>query len=238
MYSVVLMAAMVTTAAEPGWGRHGCCGCSGYAGYGCYAGYAGYGCYGCGGCSGCFAPGYGFAGGCYGYHGGCYGGWGIYAGDPYYLGGCTGCYGCYGGYSCYGLPLPIPPAPPVIINPNPAPVDKGKPEVVPPPIEKKKDDQKKASDGQVRAKLHIEIPTGGKLFVDGRHINAAAGTNVFQTPALAVGEIYFYDIRIEVERQGAVQSEQRRVIIRSGDDVAVNFPNLRPSGTQTVRGNN
>ena len=234
MYSVVLMAAMVTTATEPGWGRHGCCGCSGYSGYSCYSGCS---CYGCSGCYGCgyAVQGYGFAGGCYGYHGGCYGGWGIYAGDPYYLGGCTGCYGCYGGYSCYGLPLPIPPQPPVI-NPNPAPVDKGKPEVVPPPDEKKKKDEpKKGADGQVRAQVRIEIPVGGKLFVDGRQINVTPGTRIFQTPVLAVGETYFYDIRIEVERQGASQSEQRRVIIRSGDDVAVSFPNLRSTETQTAR---
>ena len=43
MYSIVLMAALSTSAAEPGFGwRHGCCGCSGYS-HGCG------GCYGCGG---------------------------------------------------------------------------------------------------------------------------------------------------------------------------------------------
>lgn len=244
MYSVVLMAAMVTTAAEPAWGR-GCCPCSGYsgyAGYSCYAGYGGYGCYGCYG-GGCTIQGYGAAGGCYGYHGGCYGGWGVYSGDPNYLGGCTGCYGCYGGYACYGVPVPFPPTPPRMPAADPFPpinppaADKGKPEVVVPPAEQKKETPKKPGDAQSRAKVRIEIPEGGKLFVDGQPINATPGTRLFQTPALAESETYFYDIRIEVQRQGANHTEQRRVIIRAGEDVAVNFPNLRPSGTQTARGN-
>ncbi len=237
MYSVVLMTAMVTATTTPAWG-HGCCPCSGYsgyAGYSSYSGYSGYACYGCYACGGCTVQGYGFAGACYGYHGGCYGGWGIYTGDPY-LGGCTGCYGCYGGYACYGMPVtnPFPSQP--VRRPDTV-IDKDKPEVVVPPAEKKKEAPKQPGQEQARAKVRIEIPEGGKLFVDGRAINATPGTRIFQTPALAAGETYFYDIRIEVERQGVIYSEQRRVIIRSGEDVAVNFPNLRPSGTQTARGN-
>jgi uncharacterized protein (TIGR03000 family) len=71
MYSVVLMAALATTADAPAC-HGGGCGCHG----GCY------GCYGCyGGCYGCYGGCYGCYGGCYGCYGGCWG----------------GCYGCYGG---------------------------------------------------------------------------------------------------------------------------------------------
>lgn len=85
MYSVVLMAALSTSAAEPGC--HWRCGCSGY-----------YSCYGCSGCYGCY--------GCYGCHGtvmyGCYG-----------CHGCSGCYGCYGCYSVYApVIMPAQPAAP------------------------------------------------------------------------------------------------------------------------------
>ncbi|MGE3804669.1 MAG: TIGR03000 domain-containing protein [Gemmataceae bacterium] len=71
MYSVVLMAALSTGAADVnchwgcGWRSHGCYSC-----YGCY------GCYGCGGCYGCYGC-YG-CGGCYGCYGG-YGRWSNYA---------------------------------------------------------------------------------------------------------------------------------------------------------------
>ncbi len=79
MYSLVLMAALTTSAEEPGcWGKW--CGCRGaYAG--CYGGYGGcYGCYGAyGGCYGCYGGGYGYGyGASYGCYGGCVGGgWGI-----------------------------------------------------------------------------------------------------------------------------------------------------------------
>lgn len=80
MYSIVLMAALSTSAAEPAchWGcgfrAHGCHGC-----YGSCYGRACHGCYGCSGCYGCY-------GGCYGY------GYGY---------SCAGCYGCWGARSNY-----------------------------------------------------------------------------------------------------------------------------------------
>jgi uncharacterized protein (TIGR03000 family) len=166
------------------------------------------------------------------------------------MGGCTGCYGCYGGYSCYGIPVPIPEAakdkfPPINPDAGKKEGDKkdgdkkdagkkdGAPEEAPAPGEKKNGAKKPQE--QVRAKVRIEIPEGGKLFVDGRPINVSPGVRVFQTPALAADEAYFYDIRIEVERNGVLHSEQRRVIIRAGDDVAVNFPSTPPNDPRTAQ---
>jgi uncharacterized protein (TIGR03000 family) len=240
MYSVVLMTALVTSTAAPNWHRcHGCyvgyAGYAGYAGYSGYAGYAGYGGYSGYGCHGCH--GYGAAGGCYGYHGGCYGAFGIVYADSHY-GGCTGCYGCYGGYSCYGVPVPIVPAPAPKFDKdlfppiNPKKDDKGAEEVAP-PKEKKKEEEKKdkamsKENQQPRAKIRIEVPEGGKLFVDGRQIDVAAGTRVFQTPPLALGQAYMYDIRIEVEQNGATRRDEQRVIIQPGTDALVSFPSLSP----------
>ena len=248
MYSAVLMAALATTTTAPNW----------HYGNGCHACYGGYtyanpGCGGCyGGCYGNWTfGGYGFAGGGNGYHGGCYGAYGSFY-DPY--GGCTGCYGCYGGYSCYGIPVPaisaaVNPAPVVRdpfppINPNVPKKDvKGDDaEEVGAPKEKKKDAEEKKklsreSDTPIRAKVRIEVPESGKLFVDGNRINVAAGVRTFQTPALAPGERYFYDIRIDIERGGEIRSEQRRVIIEAGKDVAVRFPGLQGQGTDTAQAN-
>src|SRR5437764_116692 len=94
MYSVVLMAALTTTAAE----APACWGCRGYSA--CY------------GCSGCYGGGYG---GCYGCWGGCwgscYGGYGSHWVSSY---GCHGCYGCYGCYGCNGYaPVMVAPTMPV-----------------------------------------------------------------------------------------------------------------------------
>jgi uncharacterized protein (TIGR03000 family) len=234
MYSVVLIAALASSSASPGWG-HRCHGC--YSGCFCSCSYQG--CYGCSSCFGCTGvAGYGAAGGCYGYHGGCYGAFGNnYMGaygpnSPYYS---TSCYGCYGGYSCYGVPLPgFGPTPrmPTVTDPfppiNPDVKKDPKGEEIPSPKEKKKDDKKL---DEARAKVRIEVPVGGKLFVDGRQIKTAPGTRVFQTPVLAPGEAYFYDIRIETDDR----SEERRVVIRAGQDALVSFPTLRPAGATTVQ---
>ena len=208
MYSIVLVTALATATATPSW-CHRC--------YGCYSGGYSYchGCYGysCGGCYG--FSGYGCAGACYGYHGGCYSAFGN---QPLvvYGNGCYGCNGCYGG--CNGFVAPVPrthmvdPFPPI----NPEAIKDPKEEKVPAPKLKDKPDE------QSRARLHIEVPAGGKLYVDGRLINVAPGKRVFQTPALAAGEAYYYDVRIEVDSR----TEERRVIIRRGDDTIVSFSKL------------
>ena len=248
MYSVVLMAALAGTTANPNFGRcHGCsCSTPVYNSCAYSWGYAvPTGC----GCHGCYATpiaGYGAAGGCYGYHGGCYSGWGMTYGDPYY-GGCTGCYGCYGGYACYGVPLPgsqtpaARPAPAKDPYPaiNPAPKKDGEEEVAPPKEKVKKKtnlEEGKKTEMPTRAIVRIEVPVGGKLFVDGNHIKTAAGTRSFQTPALKQGETYFYDIRIEIHHDGVIAADERRVVIQPGQDVAVDFPSLRARATTTARG--
>jgi uncharacterized protein (TIGR03000 family) len=254
MYSVVLMAALATSTTSPaffrgGWigGCHGCYACNGCYCNGCY-GYPAYGCYGvpvvnsCHGWSAYPVYGYGVAGGCYGYHGGCYGAFGVTFADPHH-GFPTGCYGCYGGYAGYGVPLPPPEGikPPTKekekdmfppINPK---KDKDKDaEEIPPLKEKKKD---KEPEKSVRAKVRIEVPEGGKLFVDGNRIDVGAGTRVFQTPPLAPGRTYYYDVRIEVAYNGVTRHEERRVYVQPGQDALVHFPNLRPpnSVAQTNR---
>lgn len=253
MYSIVLATAIVASATTPahcwrschgGWSCHGCYGSHGcYSGYGAYSGYSGYSDYACHGCHGCWGghhvPLYGCAGPMYGYHGGCYGagygpGYGPFvAGSPFGHYGCTGCYGCYGGYAGYGIPVPIDPRagerlpdpfPPV--NPEGKKDDK-KREEIPAPKEPKKDDKKDGKNEEEQATLRIEIPQGGKLFVDGRAVNGRPGIQAFRTPALAAGQRYFYDIRIEVEINGRVQTEERRVIVERGQTTTVEFANLR-----------
>jgi uncharacterized protein (TIGR03000 family) len=228
MYSAVLVTALVTASTGPGFHRHGC-----------HTYSACHGCYG-----GCHTSvyGYGCSGGCYGYHGGCYGGFGVIVADPYY-GGCTGCYGAYGGHSCYGVPVPLQAMPPAVMPPVRDPLPpiipdkKGEPEVVPLPKvkDKKKDEDKKAGDQEsARARVHITVPDGGKLFVDGQHINVPAGTRMFHTPLLAPGQSYFYDIGIEFTRNGERQRMDRRILIRPGEEVAVSIDTLRPPGSYTA----
>jgi uncharacterized protein (TIGR03000 family) len=268
MYSVVLVAALVTTSsATPNW-HHRCggcyvacssCYCSGYGGYSGYSGHSGYSGYAyypgyqpytCHAGGGCYRTipgyngGYGWAGGCYGYHGGCYGAgygasfgagyggptvYGAYYLDPSQTYG-QGCYGCYGGYAGYGIPVPpvvMPPAPTPsegVKDPfppiNPDPKKKGEP--IPAPKEKKVD-PKKVPEKLSRATIRLEIPEGGKLFVDGQAIAVSAGSREFQTPPLAAGQRFFYDFRLEVVVHGEMRREERRVIVQANEELAIDF---------------
>lgn len=249
MYQVILAAALATSSASPAHCfRAHCyssCGCySGCAGYSGYSGYAGYApaCW-----SGCHHGayhnpvfGYGCAGACYGYHGGCYGGWGVFTHEVFPGGvyGCTGCYGCYGGYAGYGVPVPLQPLnlkdqkdpyPP--INPD----AKKKPgEEVPLPKEKK--DPKQVND-EARGTVRMTIPENAKLFVDGKQINVTPGTHTFRTPALTIGQTYFYDFRLEIAREGAVIAEDRRIYVRPGQETAAVFSNAPPPIVNTSAAN-
>jgi uncharacterized protein (TIGR03000 family) len=254
MYSVVLVAALVTTSTTPNWCHRCYGGYSCYSGYSCYAGcggyagyasYSGYGCYvgyqpyTCAAGCGCYRtiPGYGFAGGGYGYHGGCYGAvsggmtWGAYYIDPSQTYG-QGCYGCYGGYAGYGIPAPISGAlkmpetpkdayPPV--NPDAKSKDKKVEEIAPP--KEKTPAPKKAA----RATIRMQIPQGAKLYVDGNPIEVMPGTRVFHTPVLNPGARYFYDFRLEVAVNGEIRREDRRVILESNQEIALDFSNVPAS---------
>ena len=190
----------------PGYGAYGC-----YSSYGCMGpGYCGGGCYASAG----YAPGWpGAYGSCYGYGGG-YGGLNSFT--------CGGNYGCYGGYACYGMPTEghivdpgvpagVPMSPGAIPSTTPAPA----PMAPPPP--------KTSAEYKVRSKVIIDTPESAKLYVDGQLMQTASNHRVFQTPELAPGSVYFYDLKVEMVQNGKTVTEEKRIFVRPGTEAAVAF---------------
>jgi uncharacterized protein (TIGR03000 family) len=214
VYSMVLMAALTTGGQSPEWfGCHGCCGCGG--GWGCC------GCWGGGwGCCGCWGGCWGGCGGCYGCYG-CYGGWGY---------GCysNGCCGGYAGVGYYGGGVAVPGA----AVPGYAPEGAAPPgEGLPPP----KPDKGGMGQAPNRAKLIVELPADAKLYVDDRPMNTTSNVRTFNTPELEPGQLYFYELRIEVQRDGKQVTETKRVIIKAGDVVRANFPKVETESVAAVK---
>jgi len=207
MYSVVLMAALAGGGNAPdcwfgGHGHH-----DGYGGH-CYGGISST-------CTGCYGGNYYGTWGCAGYNGGlnCYGGsWGWGGGAiDYNCFGCHGCYGCYGGFGCTGF-LPYGPGP-------------AAPEIIPPPkVEEKKGTGGSGSLAPDRAKVIVSLPGDVKLYVDNQPIKITSDKQAFSTPRLEPGQTYFYEVRAEAVRDGQTVVENKRILVRAGQEVTVSFP--------------
>jgi uncharacterized protein (TIGR03000 family) len=228
MYSVVLMAALTTGTSAPDWHCHSHSSGYGY-GYACsgwYGAWAGNGCVGCSGWypgyayGGGYGGGYGYGGGGFGCYGGTWGGWG--SGIDYTCFGCHGCYGCYGGFGCYGY--------------SPYGPGGNIPEQIPAP---RVEEKKPGGQGAVtpdRARVIVQLPADAKLYVDDQPVKAGAERQTFSTPQLQRGQTYFYDVRAEVVRDGKTLVENKRVLVRAGQEVSVTFPKLEapPTGIAGV----
>jgi uncharacterized protein (TIGR03000 family) len=224
-------------------GHAGCFGCGGFAAHhgcnggglfsrwharkagrgGCHGAFHG-GCLGAGvGCwGGCVGAGVGCWGGCVGAGVGCFG-----AGVGCLGAGCVGAgfgVGCIGGTGCWGWgpavgapwidAVPVPPvmtAPAVPIAPPPAGTGE----------EGKKDESALAP-----ARLTVELPVAARLFVDGSPVAGSGSSRRFHTPDLPAGQAFFYDLRAEVEVNGRVETEERRVVVRAGEVVTASFDRL------------
>jgi uncharacterized protein (TIGR03000 family) len=206
MYSMVLMAALTTGSNAPDCGLLRSFFC-------CHTCSGGYGCYSCSGCNGCYggASHYSCVGGCYG---SCYGG-------AYYSSmNCFGCYGCYG-YGAGSTYAPVmPPAGPEI-------KDKDK--------EKDKDKKDKETAASAKARLIVELPADAKLYIDDQLMKTSSTKRNFSTPELRDGQSYFYDIRVEVVRDGKTYESTQRIIVRAGEQIRAAFQEAETGSTLSVK---
>jgi uncharacterized protein (TIGR03000 family) len=256
MYSAVLMLALTAGSETVDFGRNRCGGGAGYgcsgsigcsAGYGggCSGGYGG-GCsssYGGGGRSGLFSGGlfggggrhHGRSGGCSSGYGGCSSGYGYggctsgygYGGctSGYGYGGCTSGYG-YGGCSTGGYIGGTSGctsggfAPQSFVPADKKMLPKGS-EPVPAP--------KKTSQSSAPATIIVSLPADARLFVDGNATTSTTARRTLVTPELDFGTTYAYSMRVEIIRDGQVQSQTQQVNVTGGQTAAVQFNLSSPS---------
>jgi uncharacterized protein (TIGR03000 family) len=73
------------------------------------------------------------------------------------------------------------------------------------------------------AHVTVRLPENGRLFVDGVAYPRRSTAPTFDTPALEPGRSYFYTFRVEVPDAGETRSESRRIEVRAGKQVDVDF---------------
>ena len=106
------------------------------------------------------------------------------------------------------------------------------------PKENKGKDTDKTGQGTLSstsAKLVVELPANAKLYVDDVLVQAAAGVQTFNTPALEPGKAYFYLVRIEMMRDGQPLSETRRIIVRAGQVARAGFKDWESEALRTAQ---
>ena len=227
---------------------NGCNGCSGGVRYSCFGG----GCSGaaayptsCNGCSG------GCGSSCNG--GGVFGlGLGERVRSFFDRDSGSGCggahaYGCSGAshscngfscngsaYSCFGTPMSYPmsvPAPAPGFNQFPPyPGQPGVPYAVPAPGSfglQPAAHTATVSSGQTgRAAVIVKLPVDARLSADGRGLNLTGAERKFVSPELPLNQEFVYGFKVEYERDGETVSVTKRVPVRAGATVTVEFADL------------
>jgi uncharacterized protein (TIGR03000 family) len=82
-----------------------------------------------------------------------------------------------------------------------------------------------AETTRLTARVKIVLPRNATLFVDGVAFTSATTTSVYETPALAKGKVYYYNLEARFEG-GRIDSLTQRVKIEAGKEVTVDFTEL------------
>jgi uncharacterized protein (TIGR03000 family) len=86
-----------------------------------------------------------------------------------------------------------------------------------------------------RARLIVDLPSDATLYIDDHKMTINTTHKVFNTPALEVGETYYYMVRAEVMKDGAPVSATKRVIVKPGEEIVANFKDMAAPTITTAK---
>jgi len=107
------------------------------------------------------------------------------------------------------------------------------------PIPPKKEEPEKPKDKEEviqtslpsRARLIIDLPADAKLYIDDRLTKSSSARRTFTTPALNHGDTYYYELRVEVVRNGVPMIEDKKVTLKVGDVIRADFRDMERTAT-------
>jgi uncharacterized protein (TIGR03000 family) len=238
MYSVVLATMLAAGSTSPAWHNgpvgywsncHAC-----YSGYSCYNAYPGYArhhsifhhCHGCYRSCGCYSY------SCYSY--GCYSSCGCscYSGCTAYIPYSYGCscscstivsYGCTG--CCGGVAAPMTPR--VV----PVPSSSSEVEMLRKELQELREKLNKSekvpapskTSAPTTARVTISLPGDARLWIENVECPLTSTVRSFDTPALDPSQRYFYNVTMQVVRNGQTLRETQRVLVVAGQEANVAF---------------
>ena len=83
------------------------------------------------------------------------------------------------------------------------------------------------SKPEVETVLTVHVPANARVFLAGRESRSTGAARTFRTRDLAEGEAWEdYRVRVTLEENGKLLQEDRRITLRSGDTMVLNFADL------------
>jgi uncharacterized protein (TIGR03000 family) len=74
------------------------------------------------------------------------------------------------------------------------------------------------------AHITVTVPANAEVWFDGSQTNATGTMRAYQSPPLAPGSRYAYDIRARWNENGMEMTQTQRVQVMAGSRVRVDFP--------------
>jgi len=176
-----------------------------------------------------------------GFHSGYSGGYSHYGSHPYYgYHPNPGSYYPYAGYyPYYGggyFPNPIYNSGSSDIDPSYPPYPKseaGSSDEVPLPTDPGGASSYSPEPPDNTAKLKVKVPADAEVWFDGTKTTSTGPVREFQSPALAPGQKYSYQVRARWQENGHEVTQTQNVDVKAGADIDVGFPVPTRVGGQT-----
>jgi uncharacterized protein (TIGR03000 family) len=72
---------------------------------------------------------------------------------------------------------------------------------------------------ELAVRINLRVPTDAKIWFDGSQTNQTGTARSFESPPLAVGPEYAYQVRIQWEQGGKKVTQTRQIIVHAGDAI-------------------
>jgi uncharacterized protein (TIGR03000 family) len=82
------------------------------------------------------------------------------------------------------------------------------------------------------ARIRVRLPENARVWFEDRETRQRGGDRVFESPALTPGSEYVYQLKAQWTEDGQAVTRTRTITIHAGDQVNIDFSNLRTTETQ------
>jgi uncharacterized protein (TIGR03000 family) len=76
---------------------------------------------------------------------------------------------------------------------------------------------------KLAVRINLRVPADAKVWFDGRQTNQTGTARSFESPPLAVGPEYAYQVRIQWVQDGKKVEQTRQLIVHAGDAINLNL---------------